>query len=120
MTKAQINYIVENILNDSLDEYTPLLNNFSIVISKDENLYSDISQYRMKFNSSQEIIERIMVRKYSEDINNVPKHGNYDIVSENGKNIIYEYLTDKNGNIITDYYTYDAVVMFIPSVEVRI
>ena len=36
MTKAQIEYIVETILNDKLDEYTPLLNNFSIVISKNE------------------------------------------------------------------------------------
>ena len=120
MTKNHINYIVETILNDNLDEYTPLLNNFSIVISKEENLYTDISRYRMKFNSDHELIERINVRKYSEDINDVPKHGNYDVVSENGKDVVYEYITDKNGNVLTDYYSYDAVIMFIPSVKVRI
>lgn len=120
MTKAQIEYIVETILNDKLDEYTPLLNNFSIVISKNENLYTDITRYRMKFNSSQNLIERIMVRKFSENINIVPKHGNYDVVTENGKTIVYEYITDSDGNIVTDYYMYESVIMFMPSVEVRI
>lgn len=120
MTKTQINYIVETILQDKLDEYTPLLNNFSIVISKEENLYTDINKYRIKFNSTQNMIERIMVRKFSNDINNVPKHGNYDISTENGISTVYEYITDKYGNIVTDYYMYDSVIMFIPSVEVRI
>lgn len=121
MIVAQIKYIVEDILNDKLDEFTPLLNNFSIVISKDENLYTDITKYRMKINTSQEMIERILVRKFSEDTSILPKHGNYDVVTDDsGKSVVYEYLSDKEGNVITDYYMFDSVIMFIPSPEVRI
>lgn|SRR5574344_466765 len=126
MTKNQINYIVTSVLNDELDKYVPLINNFMIVVSKEENLYTDESRYRFKFDSSNEILEKIQIKKFSESDTDLPDHDNYtityvkDTAGNIVKTIVYEFITNEDGTVMTDYYSYDSIIAFIPKSEVRI
>ncbi len=105
-------------------ECAPLMNNLMMVISKEENLYSDINRWRYKFNEDTELLERYFVRIYSFDVTDLPESGNYDIYKvsdipynekyEDAEWVVFEYITDKSGHIICDFYDVDMLAMFIP------
>lgn len=121
MTKAKVDYIL-NILGyqDEADAsetgYVPMFKNFMTVLTKDSCLYTDISRFRYKYNSYKQLIERITVRIFSFSPDDVPKHGNYDDYGDSKHDhVIYEYVSDKDGNVLVDYFDYNAIVMFIPN-----
>lgn len=111
MTKEQVKFILEDVYQESGDVYTPLLNNMMIVVTKDANLYTDVERWRYKFDLDNKILMQIMVRRVNELT--------YGMVGENrGTNenpIYYEYITDKRGNIITNYFDFDKIIMFVPN-----
>lgn len=93
----------------------PLTHNLYIVVTKETQLYSDIDNWRYSFDDTNKLLKRYQVRPYSYDAAIVPEHGNYDSYATADHDVvIYEYLTDSNGHILTDYFDYDMIVMFVP------
>lgn len=127
MTKAQIDHIVEDVFNDKVDTVTPLLSCFSIVISKEQIYYTNIDQWRYKFDDTNQIFEAIPIHIYAKGVStldNLPSSGNYDYVSStdsSGNTVytIYEYQTDKDGNLYCDDYSYDAILGIVPGRGVK-
>jgi len=129
MTNSQISYIASALnynteVSDNYMGYAPLFNNKMFIVSKEELLYSDVNRWRYKINTTKSLIERCYVRIYSYTPLRLPKHGNYDYYKVstlphpeqygNHEWVVFEYLTDDNDNMITDYYSFDSVMMCIP------
>ena len=92
-----------------------LIRNLYFSVTKEDNLYSDINRWRYEFDDTNNLLKRHQVRIYSYSPTDVPSHGNYDVYSDSThESIIYEYLTDKSGHILTDYYDYGTIVMDVP------
>lgn len=116
MTTEQVKFIL-GLLDAEVNKFDPLLNNFMIVFSKDQNLYTDINRWRYKFNTSTNLLERVQVRVYSYSASSLPPHGNYDSYSDSEHPvIIYEYLTDNDGKVLKDFFDFEKILMFIPNV----
>lgn len=113
MTSAQIKRVVVDMLGDSLDTLTVLRNNSNILIIKTVRLYTDINKYRFYFDSDLEVLKVFHVRKYSNDINNLPTHGNYSIIQQPDDTVtVFEIISDSNGIPVYDMYTYESIVLF--------
>lgn len=109
MTKEQIKYIVEDVLEDNLDRVTPLLSARYITLTKFENKYINVNSLRVKFDTTNEVLECYYVEKYTGEIPASWVVGkNYDTI--NGVN--YKYLMDRDENPIIDYYDFSAVMLF--------
>ena len=113
MTGTQVKYIVETLLHDKCDTITPLLENEKIVLVKANILFTDINRYRYKFDSSNNVIIRYIVRLYSNDRTIIPDHGKYDVYTVNDKTCVYEYLTDNSGNLLFDIFDFDKICNFV-------
>lgn len=114
MTSAQIKYIVTNILGDNMDTLTVLRNNNKIQVTENIQLYTDINRYRFYFDSKLEVLKIYYVRLYSDDLNDVPEHGNYSVITTNNgtNNYVYEIMSDSDGKAIYDVYCFDAISFF--------
>lgn len=113
MTKDQINYIVKDVLADSIDDLTVLEHCQYIQIKEGYTLYTDINMYRYYFDSALECLKVYRVRPFSTDITKIPSHGNYDIQkNSDNKSIIYEIMTDTDGIMIYDIYDYAKIRFF--------
>lgn len=112
MTANQVSFIVETIYQEDVTNLKPtaLLNNMMIVVTKEANLYSDIERWRYIFDFDNNILKQIMVRRVDEIT--------YGMIGESrgsGENLVYyEYLTDKTGTVIANYFDFDKIVMFVP------
>jgi hypothetical protein len=107
MTLAQITAILGE---HNLDQrvYIPEMNFISF--GKDKNVtFSEIQRTRFFFDTTEEVLEISLCRPYSRNINELPLHGKYDIIEHKGEQIVFEYLVDKNGEIIADYYGFESV-----------
>lgn len=129
MTYKQVKYIGEilgygNEVSTNRMGCAPLLNNFMIVVSKEENLYSDVNRWRYKFNENG-LLEKYFVRLYSYDPLKVPENGNYDIYKTAGLDgdygdnewVVFEYLTNDSGKLMVDYYSMESICTIIPKVS---
>jgi hypothetical protein len=77
---------------------------------KDKNpIFSDLPRTRFLFDNTNKILEVTFCRPYSYNIADIPNHGHYDILEYNGVQTVFEYLTDKDGNLIVDYYSFDSI-----------
>ena len=128
MTLNQIKYIRKIVNESDVNTPSPLLNIFSIVISKDDILYPDIDQWRFIFDDDEEILEVFPVKLYSKYYN-VPKgtdvenSSNYSKPTSSSwdyyiddKNIlrIYEYLVDRDGLRFSNFFGYNYIVNIVP------
>lgn len=113
MTKDQINYIVKDVLADSVDKLTVLEHCQYIQIKEGYVLYTDINMYRYYFDSDLECLKVYRVRPFSTDITKLPSHGNYDVQKiSNTKSVVYEIMTDTDGVMMYDIYGYDKIRFF--------
>lgn len=114
MTQAQIQYILHTMLGEEKeDTLTVLRNNSSILLVKTIRLYTDINKYRFYFDSELQVLKVYHVRKFSTDINTLPKHNNYSIITQaDGSHTVFEIISDTNGVPIYDVYTYESIVLF--------
>jgi hypothetical protein len=96
------------------DEVITLTGVRYITFKEDNNtVFVKLSSVRFNFDSANELIDIIPCSEFSHDSQVVPNHGNYDIyIDEKNITTVYEYLTDKNGNIISDVYSYDNLIGF--------
>lgn len=134
MTLTQIKYIKELANESSSGNSSPLLNIFSIVISKDDILYPDINQWRFIFDDANEILEVFPVRLYSKyknvpnnvDVENNPNiskpiTGDWDYYIDNKNTLyIYKYLTDNSGLRYSNFFAYDYIINIVPGKGVTI
>lgn len=81
-----------------------------ISFGKDKNvMFSERNRTRFFFDTDNEILEVSFCRPYSKN-SQYPSHDQYDeIDDENGVSTVYEYLVDKDGDLIVDYYTFGAI-----------
>jgi hypothetical protein len=122
MTKEQVKFIVSDIYGEceqdaSETSYTPLLNNMMIVVTKEALLYSDINRWRYRFDFNTGILEQIAVRPVSDYSELVSSGGLGDHTEDDEGNVkqIYAYVTDKHGNLLTNYFDFSAIIMFVPN-----
>ena len=112
MTKEQVQFILKVYgENKNGNVYTPLLNNMMIMVTKEANLYTDVERWRYYFDMSNCILKQIRVHRVNELT--------YGMVGESvgsGEDIVYyEYVTDKTGHILTNYFDFSKIVMFVPN-----
>lgn len=113
MDSAQVKYVVETLLGDSVDKITPLLKGSLISLIKNTTLATDIRKYRYKFDTSNSLIIRYRVRLYSNSLSIVPSSGKYDaFTDEDGVVSVFEYLCDSSNNFITDDFDFDKILYF--------
>jgi hypothetical protein len=116
MTNKQVEFILSLLdADDAATNYNPLLNNFMIVVSKDQKLYTDINMYRYKFDLTNGLLERIRVSLYSTSAQKLPSHNNYDSYTINGVTNVYEYIMDGDNNIVKDIFDISKIIMFVPT-----
>lgn len=130
MTYSQTNHVLADVLHESWDVITPLSRCFSLVISKQEILYPDISRWRFKFDSTNELLSVFPVRIYASskrlsdmtalmeeenlsgkaDINEVPdSFGQYNL---------YLYLLTESGKPCYDIFALEHIIGIVPKPEV--
>ena len=109
MTKEQIKYIVEDLLDDAVDTMTPLSKCAYITLTKQENQFIRLKDKHVYFDTTNEILRVYPVRKVS----SIPNHSNY--IEVNGS--YYEYLNDADGLAGCDYYPFDQIIIFKPLIE---
>jgi len=81
---------------------------------KDKNpKFSEIDKIRFLFDTTNEILEVSFCRPYSQNLLEIPEHGQYDQLDYNGIPTIFEYLVDINGDLIVDYYSFDSISAFV-------
>ena len=109
MTEAQI---VAALGSANMDEYVVIPGLRYIGFKKDKNVIrSDIRDVRLKFDTTNDILEVIYVRPFSQS-GNLPPHGNYDTMDLEGVSTVFEYLTEFNGtDVIVDYYSFDSIAV---------
>jgi hypothetical protein len=71
-------------------------------------LSSDVNNIRFKFNTSKDIMEVVYVRLFSRS-GTIPPHENYDAPIDGNSDIIFEYMSDVNGDLVKDYYSFDSI-----------
>lgn len=71
-------------------------------------LSSDIANIRFRFDTTNDIMEVVYVRLFSRS-GSTPPHGNYDAPVDGNTDIIFEYMCDANGDVVKDYYSFDAI-----------
>lgn len=103
MTKTQITYIIETLLDDAVNTITPLRNCEYFIIGKQETKFVKHSRYHYYFDTTNELV-RIMPYRV---VQSIPEHSNYKQIN----NVIYEYMTDDNG-LCCDIYPFSEILMF--------
>jgi hypothetical protein len=109
MTKNQIIAIlgsqnIDNILHIPMIKYVALTKEKSAI-------RADIKDVRFKFDTTNDIMEVIYCRPYSQT-GTLPPHDNYDTMDLNGVSTIFEYLTDvETGELIVDYYSFSGIAV---------
>ena len=111
MTKSQITYIVTNVLKDEMDAITPLSNCIYFVANKQEIRFPVGKKHHYYFDSTNELVRIMPFRIYSTD-GKTPWHENYITVNTDSGKIVYEYLTDSNGDMICDYLEFASIAAF--------
>jgi hypothetical protein len=71
-------------------------------------LHSDILETRFKFDTTTNLLEVVYCWPYSKS-GKTPAHGNYDSHTKHGTTIVFEFLTDLNGDLIIDYYDFARI-----------
>lgn len=107
MTTEDLKYIVETELNDSMDVITPLLEAQSITITKLEVKHLSVGSVRVKFNTSEEVIECYKCKKYTGQIPSTWTEGvQYDIID----GVTYRYLLEPVSNLpLKDVYDFSEI-----------
>lgn len=109
MTKAEIKFIIETTLGEALDVVTPLLSVKRLKISKLEDKLPKINRMRFKFDTTNELLECYVCRKYDGEINPNWKLGkHYDIYD----GVTYKYLfNDETMEPYIDIFDFSDIVM---------
>lgn len=116
MTAAQVRYILETVLGlDSTADALALSSVILISDTKKENLITDPTSKRFRFDLNKDLMERWNCYKYSSDVNKVPAHGHYDIIYSNEAKtagVVYAYVVDADdGNRVQkDYYDIGNII----------
>ncbi len=116
MTEAQI---IAAVGAGNMDAYVYIPGLRYIGFSKDKNVIrSDIRDVRFKFDTTNDVLEVVYVRPFSQD-GNYPPHGNYDEMDLEGVSTVFEYLTEVGtDDVIVDYYSFESItVMGFNSLE---
>jgi hypothetical protein len=71
-------------------------------------LSSEISNIRFRFDTTNDIMEVVYVRLFSRS-GTIPPHNNYDAPVDGNTDIIFEYMSDSNGDVVKDYYSFDSI-----------
>jgi hypothetical protein len=109
MTTAQITEIL-GISNLDARVYIPEMDFISY--GKDKNVtFSEIKRVRFFFDTVNEVLEVSLCRPYSENLADIPAHEQYDIINHKGKDYVFEYLVDANGELIVDYYGFESIML---------
>jgi hypothetical protein len=107
MTTAQITEIL-GVNNLDARVYIPEMDFISF--GKDKNVtFSEIKRVRFLFDTTNEVLEISLCRPYSENLADIPAHGQYDILNHKDKDYVFEYLVDTNGDLIVDYYGFESI-----------
>jgi hypothetical protein len=116
MLKAQINTILTANDNTITDTFSFYPNIRYIIVSKDKKVIVNTKEERRFFfdmDNDAGILQIVICRPYSRytggspSPENLPSHDNYDYF----EGTVYEYLTDKTGNLVVDYYPFSSVEM---------
>jgi hypothetical protein len=109
MTEAQI---IAALGAENMDDYVSIPGLRYIGFKKDKNVVrSDIRDVRLKFDTTNDILEVVYVRPFSQS-ESYPPHGNYDEMDLEGVSTVFEYLTEFNGtDVIKDYYSFDSITV---------
>jgi hypothetical protein len=107
MTEAQIVAVVGSGNMNSLSHIPGIR---YVTFKKDMNVIkSDIRNVRFKFDTTNDILEVVYVRPFSQN-SNLPPHGNYDTMDLDGVSTVFEYLTDVvTGDVVRDYFSFDSI-----------
>lgn len=112
MTSNQVKYIVKDLLGESMDTWTYLPNVKCINLSKQEKKICDKRFHRFYFNSAHDLLECKYVKEFSRN-GEIPASGAYDIILDSdGTEVIYQILTDDDGNQLIDTYTFESILLF--------
>ena len=103
MTKSQVTYVVNTLLDDATDAITPLRKCAYFVMTKEEVKFNKHIKAHFYFDTANELV-RVMPYKIVKEI---PSHSNYQQI--NGT--IYEYLTDDKG-LVCDIYPFSEIILF--------
>jgi hypothetical protein len=107
MTTTQITAILGE---ENLDSVLHIDKLHYVTFSKDKNvIFPNRNKYRLEFDTTNEILKIYTVRAYSID-GTEPTHGNFDTLVVNGESVIFEFLTDTQGETIVDYYSFESIV----------
>ncbi len=109
MTEAQI---VAALGAGNMDDYVTIPELRYIGFKKDRNVIrTDIRDVRVKFDTTNDVLEVVYVRPFSQN-GNIPPHGNYDTLDLDGVSTIFEYLTEVGTeDVIRDYYSFDSITV---------
>jgi hypothetical protein len=78
-----------------------------IIVEKDKKVIIPLVEEKwLKFDVTNEILEVAIARLYSKN-GEEPNHVNFRKIGNN----VYEFLTDRAGNQIIDYYPFGTIVM---------
>jgi hypothetical protein len=109
MTKNQIIAIlgsenIDNILHIPMIKYVALTKEKSAI-------RSDMKDVRFRFNTTNDIMEVIYCRPYSQS-GKFPPHEYYDVMDLNGVSTVFEWLRDvETGELIVDYYSFSGIAV---------
>jgi len=107
MTTAQLTAILGA---ENLDSVLHIDKIHFLAFSKDKNvIFANRNKYRFEFDTTNEILKVYTVRAYSTDASE-PDHGNFETLTVNGESVVFEFLTDTDGNEIIDYYSFQSIV----------
>lgn len=115
MTEKQVKYIVEDILGGNMDDnFHPMPALQYVTVTERTNIIG--GQYWFRFNSSKEIFEAIRIRLHSMAATEAelkkPSHGMYGVVQGNSLFYCYEFLVNKDGDLLKDFFTFSSIIGF--------
>jgi len=115
MTSTQINHIMTTMgipmWTNGAKVRTALPGFAYVILPKKELKTVDQEAIRFLFDMTNEVMELTYCRPYKKT--GTPSHGHYDIMyNKDGVLTTYEYLTNLEGNLFVDYYSFDAIYMF--------
>jgi hypothetical protein len=104
------NQIIAILGEENIDELMHIPTIKYVALTKERSaIRADIRDVRFKFDTTNDIMEIVYCRPYSQT-GTLPPHNNYDTMDLDGVSTIFEYLTDvETGEVIVDYYSFSGI-----------
>lgn len=110
MTKAQIEKIVVDYLDDKVNTLTRLSKCNYFTFSKMEHKFCGSDNMLFYFDTNLDIVECYPCKRINP--NKVQGTVSATVITDNGVDYYYELLKDASGNTIYDSYTFDEIILF--------